>query len=421
MLLNDGQVLMGCPGCDLLVVSEKLGAGESGYCPRCGTKIVSAPRRDLATIILCFSLAGLLFYIPAIFSPLLTMDAMGLTDQGSILKGAITFYHAGFSLVAVVVLLTSVLLPLVKHLLLFTASLTLQFGYRPRWIGYLLRLYNNLWEWGMDEVYLIGIMVTLIKVHSMATIHYEIGFFAFLGLVVCTVGLSLCYNPHYFWGNVDQSQVKGDGIEGMFVADSARESGLMLCHDCLLLFKEPGHTAGGPLVCPRCESPAHFRKNNSLTRTWALLIAATILFFPANFLPIMSVTFLGSVEQSTIMDGILYFFNHGSFGIGVIILTASIFVPLFKMVGLFLILLSIHFKWESWLRHKTAMLRFIVFIGRWSMLDIFVIALLCALVDFSVISSVAAAPAVSYFSGVVVLTMLAAHAFDSRLLWDTKP
>ncbi len=162
----------------------------------------------------------------------------------------------------------------------------------------------------------------------------------------------------------------------------------------------------------------HFRKPESVTKSWALIITSLILLFPANFLPIMKVDYMGAAQYSTIMDGILYFFKEGSYGIGVVILVASVLVPVFKIVGIMMILLSIHFDIKSWLEHKTLMFRFIKFIGRWSMLDIFVIALLTGLVDFGFLSSIAAAPAAPFFCGVVISTMLAAEVFDTRLIWD---
>lgn len=416
-----GKRIRGCPGCDLLVEVGEREADVVDYCPRCGTKVAVGTKQNIVTTIFALSLTGLICFLPAVFSPLLTMDAMGLSDSGTIFDGVVAFYDSDFKIVALVVLLTSVLLPLGKHLLMLVISGTIFLRKSPRWLGYLLRLYRALWEWGMDEVYLIGLFVTLIKVHSMATIHYETGFFAFLGLVFCTVGLSLFYSPEHFWEYCGEFEENPDA--GKIKGGTARENGMMICHECDQLFLPHAQgNEGGEDVdvhCPRCFAPSHFRKQNSIARTWALLISAAVLFVPANTLPIMEVTFLGSREGSTIMDGILYFFNHGSIGIGLIILTASVLVPLFKIIGLLLILLSIRFRWNSWLRHKSIMLRLIVFIGRWSMLDIFVIALLCALVDFAALSSVEAAPAATYFTAVVVLTMTAAHTFDSRLLWDS--
>lgn len=192
----------------------------------------------------------------------------------------------------------------------------------------------------------------------------------------------------------------------------------MRCHDCGKVVKAAQAAGQEVPACPRCGASVHYRMPDSISTTWGLLLTSAILFIPANLLPIMRVDFLGSQEYSTIMDGILYFFHSKEYGIGLIILVASILVPLFKIIGLFLILLSIRFRWKTWLRHKTMMFKFIQFIGRWSMLDIFVIALMSALVDFGTFTSTQAAPGASYFTAVVICTMFAAIVFDPRLLWD---
>ncbi len=199
---------------------------------------------------------------------------------------------------------------------------------------------------------------------------------------------------------------------------TAMAAGYMLCHDCGKLIQATITGAGERQVCPRCHSTLHFRFPNSITKSWALIICAAILIIPANVLPIMYVDFLGTGSYSTIMDGIIYFFHSGEYGIGLIIFFASVLVPVFKIIGMTMILLSIHFKWKSWLRHKAIMFRVIQFIGRWSMLDIFVIAVMSALLHFGVLTSTEAAPAASYFTAVVVCSMFAATAFDPRLLWD---
>lgn len=197
---------------------------------------------------------------------------------------------------------------------------------------------------------------------------------------------------------------------------TAREAGFILCHDCHKLIAD--QVPNTPTNCPRCGAALHFRKPQSISRTWALVLTAFILSFPANILPIMRVDFLGVADYSTIMDGIIYFFSEGSYGVGIIILTASVLVPCFKIIGIILILLSIHFRWKSWLRHKTLLFRAIEFIGRWSMLDIFVIALLQVLVNFGNFTTIETAQAATYFTGVVLSTMFAAITFDPRLLWD---
>lgn len=195
--------MVGCLGCDLLVELPSLVEGETGFCPRCG-HVLQRKRKDTVNRTLIVSITGLIFYGPAIFTPILTLDTMGLWQQGTIAEGVTRFYEGGYPLVAVAVLLTSVLLPLAKHLLLFFVSCSLKLGRVNPAVSYSMRLYQHLKEWGMDEVYLIGVMVTLIKVKDMADITYEIGFWAFLGLVGATVGLSITCDVRQFWREIER-------------------------------------------------------------------------------------------------------------------------------------------------------------------------------------------------------------------------
>ena len=197
---------------------------------------------------------------------------------------------------------------------------------------------------------------------------------------------------------------------------TARQAGFILCRECGMLSVQEAVPMADH--CPRCGARLRSRKPESLARTWALLITSVIFLFPANFLPIMTVTYLGEKETNTIMEGIEYFIKSGNYVIAFLIFFASILVPIFKVTGIMLVLLSIRRKWKGWLRHKTLMFRIIRFIGRWSMLDIFVIALMVAIVEFGTLNSIHAAPAATYFSAVVVCTMLAANTFDTRLIWE---
>ena len=194
-------------------------------------------------------------------------------------------------------------------------------------------------------------------------------------------------------------------------------AGFFLCHSCHMVISA-STLQGNKKKCMRCGTKLYFRKPDSLIKTWALLITAAILAFPANILPIMRVNSLGVADDSTIIRGIIYFFQEGSYSIGIIIFVASILVPFYKITGICLILLSIQFNWKVSLRQKALMFRFIKFIGRWSMLDIFVISLLQAFISFGFLTTVEPAPGAIYFTGVVVSTMLAAVTFDPRLIWD---
>jgi len=196
----------------------------------------------------------------------------------------------------------------------------------------------------------------------------------------------------------------------------AIDAGIRVCNECHELNRQAPD--GASQACTRCGAIVHARRPNSILRTWALLIAASILYIPANLLPIMTVSTLGQGSPDTIMSGVITLLQHGMVPIAAVVFIASILVPTFKLVGIGLLLYSVQRRQPLSARQRILMYRFIEFIGRWSMLDIFVIAILVAVVNFGRIASVEANLGAVAFATVVILTMLAALTFDPRLIWD---
>ena len=194
----------------------------------------------------------------------------------------------------------------------------------------------------------------------------------------------------------------------------AIDAGILICIECHELNKQEADEQ----ICTRCGALVHARRPNSLVRTWALLITAAILYIPANLLPIMTVNSLGQGDPSTIMSGVIQLVQHGMIPIAAVVFIASILVPTFKLVGIALLLFSVQRRQPLSARQRIVMYRFIEFIGRWSMLDIFVIAILVAVVNFGRLASIEANLGAIAFASVVILTMLAAVSFDPRLIWD---
>jgi paraquat-inducible protein A len=200
---------------------------------------------------------------------------------------------------------------------------------------------------------------------------------------------------------------------------TAREYGLCSCHVCGLVVSglhegETGH-------CPRCDAYLHLRKPGSVSRCWALLIASYILYIPANLLTIMETGTLLNYRQDTIMSGIIHLWATGSKGIATIVFIASILVPLFKLLALTLLVITVQRR-STWLPLERARLyRLVELVGRWSMLDIYVVTILAALVQMGAMATVKAGPGAIAFGAVVVLTMFAALYFDPRLIWDPLP
>ena len=173
--------------------------------------------------------------------------------------------------------------------------------------------------------------------------------------------------------------------------------------------------------CDRCGSVLHPRIPHSLLFTWNLTIASILFLIPANLLPMMVVHSIAGDDAGTIMDGVIYFFEHGSVGIATVIFTASIFVPFFKLTVLLYLLLIVQFRWYRRARFGLKLFRIIHFIGKWSMLDIFVVALMVGVVQFNNLATIVTGPAAGAFMSAVVLTIFATEHFDTRLMFDKNP
>ncbi len=190
------------------------------------------------------------------------------------------------------------------------------------------------------------------------------------------------------------------------------------CHSCRLVCRRSQKTSGLKMRCPRCGAMLHYRRRYSVHRTWALIFAAYIFYIPANVLPITNVVSLGKKQSDTIISGVFYFLDTGMWPIALVIFVASILVPLFKLIILTGLLISVRKRSTRYLRQRTLLYRLTETVGRWSMLDIFVVTILVALVRLGTIASVEAGPAAIFFAAVVVSTMFAVSSFDPRLMWD---
>ncbi|MDF3982280.1 paraquat-inducible protein A [Luteibacter sp. PPL201] len=197
----------------------------------------------------------------------------------------------------------------------------------------------------------------------------------------------------------------------------AQDLGMMSCHVCRLVTT---YSDDPDACCPRCHNRLHPRKHGSLARSWALLIAAAIFYIPANAFPIMRTQSLFDKDDNTILSGIVELWRAGSPDLAIIVFTASIVVPVLKFAILGYLLVSVQRSSDWSARRRAKLYRFVELVGYWSMLDVFVVAILSALVHFKVLSRVEPLPGVVYFGVVVVLTMLAAMSFDPRLIWDKR-
>jgi paraquat-inducible protein A len=199
---------------------------------------------------------------------------------------------------------------------------------------------------------------------------------------------------------------------------SAAQAGLVSCETCDLLTR-PAHPEH-PGHCPRCGAELESRRPHSIQFTWALVIAAAICYIPANLLPVMNTTTLGTTEPDTIMGGVVFLYTSGSWPLALVVLIASVMVPIGKLIALTYLLVTVQRGVKGGSRERTRLYRMVEIIGRWSMLDVFVDTFTVALLQLKPLMSVEPGMGVLFFAAVVVLTMIAAETFDPRLIWDAS-
>ena len=200
---------------------------------------------------------------------------------------------------------------------------------------------------------------------------------------------------------------------------TAAQAGIVCCEGCRLLSRPA--SAAEPGYCRRCGEQLEFRRHASIETTWALIIAAAICYIPANALPVLRTNTLGTSEADTILGGVVFLYTSGSWPLALIVLIASVMIPLGKLVALAYLLITVQRRSLGSNRERSRLYRMVEFIGRWSMLDVFVDTFTVALVQLQPLMSVEPGVGVLFFAAVVVLTMLAAEAFDPRLIWDSAP
>jgi paraquat-inducible protein A len=200
-------------------------------------------------------------------------------------------------------------------------------------------------------------------------------------------------------------------------APTAARLGLLSCHVCELLTRPAA--GGAEAKCPRCGAHLHSRKPASVARTWALLIAAAVLYVPANAEPVMITTSIFGTQRDTILSGVAYLWHSGSWPLAVLVFVASVLVPLLKLFALGYLAASVQRRSRRHMLGRSRLYRMLEFVGRWSMLDVFVVMVLAALVKLQSLANIQAGPGAMWFGCVVVLTMLASMSFDPRLIWDS--
>ncbi|MGK5022180.1 paraquat-inducible protein A [Janthinobacterium sp. LB2P10] len=411
--------LISCHDCGVLYRKRPLRPREKARCSRCRSVLYRAASGRGASAgldkVLALTLAAALAFLIAQFFPIVELDVNGLTSSATLLGSIRVLWYEQMQVVASMVFLSTIVFPAVELASLLYVALGLRSGVKVPGFNRVLRAVQIAREWGMTEVLMIGILITVVKMSSLATVLPQPGLFAF-GALTLLLAIVVSFDPKALWNLGDDLTPQAQpGIACQGFAQSAK---VVPCHACALVAPPLHKGKGKRLACVRCGSPLHVRKPNSISRTWALLIAAMILYIPANLLPVMVTHSLLGAQNDTIMSGVVLFWSSGSKGLAIIIFIASVVVPMLKLGVLALLAFTAQRRSRWRPRQRTILYRMVEFIGRWSMLDIFVVTLTVALVRFNSLAVITAGPGALAFGAVVVLTMLAAMQFDPRLIWD---
>jgi paraquat-inducible protein A len=416
--------LAGCRHCDLVQRVPALAPGARASCPRCDEEIARGPTNSInRTLPLTF--AALILYLVANSVPMLSLTIVGRSASTTVIGGAQQLWADGREIVAALVLFTAVVAPALQIGLMFTILLGARVEHPPRWVGWLLKRYQFAQTWSMIEVMMLGVLVALVKIADYATVIPGIALFVLGALTVLLAAIQATFDPAEVWDRIrwaDESARRNAVAPPDLQFDrgarevTAMEVGLQVCRDCRMLSR-PQHDRDEAL-CPRCGDEVEFRERDCLQRTWAFVIAAAVCYIPANVLPVLVTTTATGSDSDTILQGVVLLWSPAGWPLSIIVLVASIIIPSAKILAIAYLLISVQRGSAANNRQRTRLYRMVEFIGRWSMVDVFVDTFTAALIQLQPLMSVAPGPGLPFFAAVVVLTMLAAESFDPRLIWD---
>jgi paraquat-inducible protein A len=392
--------LIGCADCGLVQVLPPVPDDAIAECVRCKRGFAPPARGSIDTA-LALTVTAVLLLLPAALLPLMRLSSFGLERRNWLPTGVEALWNDGYASLSAVVFVFSIAIPFVYLGLMCWVLGGIRFGADAP-LGQLFRWTAALRPWVMIEVYLVGCCVAYTRLESVGTVKIGAGGWCLLAATLAAVLASLKLDEQSVW----------DALPPRNSLNASKQA--ISCETCeLMIDAAREHSA-----CPRCGARIRRRKPDAMRRTLALVIAGYLLYLPANLLPVLSIERFGRDDPSTIVGGVHELITSGLWPLAIIVFTASVVVPLIKLFGLTLMLVMTRLRSRRWLVGRTRMYRFIDRIGRWSNIDIFMISILAALLQFGTLSSLRPQPGAIAFAAVVVITMLASRSFDARVMWD---
>lgn len=398
-----------CPACDTLnSLPALLEAGTQASCSHCQTPLAHAQGRRHQQA-LALVVAAIILYVMANCFDFLSLKVVGLEQSATLFTGIAALFANNQWLLAAVVFTTVLLFPLLEIAAMVYVLVPYHLNRRLPGQVAVLRALIRAQPWSMLEIFLLAVMVTSVKLDDMARLIPGVALYAFLALVpILALAYALMDKPA-LWNAINP--------HNCFI--HRPQERLYDCRLCQALVGES--VIDRHHECPRCHSRLHKRIPNSLQKTAALVLAACIFYIPANVLPFMTTRSFSGERNDTLISGVLALLKHDMWLVAAVVFIASIVVPIAKLLILSYLIYSVYRRSNHRIEHKLRLFHITEWVGRWSMVDVYVVTLLTALVQFGVLGNIQPGNALLAFAAVVVLTMLAAETFDPRLLQDNKP
>ena len=400
--------LIACHECDHLHQSTLIIAGAKALCTHCGSLLYRYASHGIDKTLALYLSAFMLMIIANSF-PFLSLQIGGRAEHNILISGALALHQLGMSELGLLVFMTSVFFPSVVIIGMLYLLLPIRLGFTPPAKGMVYRLVKALQPWSLVGVFVLGVLVAAVKLLDLAEVIPGTALFALFALLIVMTTANINFEPSNIWPHTSTNELNLSNT-----GSTAADQQLINCHTCAYLVPMSKKLSR----CPRCQTPLHSRKHNSLARTWALIFTAIILLIPANIYPIMTVIRFGQGAPDTILSGVIHLIEGGLWPLALIVFFASIFVPLLKLIVLSMLAITVQKKssWRS--RDRTRLYRVTEVIGAWSMVDIFIIGLLAALVNLGALATIRPGIGAIFFAAAVITTIFAAHSFDPRLIWD---
>jgi paraquat-inducible protein A len=399
-----GAGIVACPDCGAVQRIGFLEGNTDALCWRCREPLERAAGRN-ATAALACTAAGFMLLFPGNILPLLRSDLLGASFDAHAIDGATAYWQDGWPIMAVFVVLFVVVVPFLRSAMLIAVLGSLHFGYRRHWEGVLFRYTEMLRLWSMPGVYVLAGIVTFSRLVAEIGAEVLTGGWCFVAAALLLLLGDMLLDRRRIWQAIRPDAPPPYG---------ALSRHALGCPACQLLV--PADMEGQP--CPRCGLTLDRRKPDSLRRTAALTAAALVLYPAGLLIPMTRAVQPGGLVQMNVLDGVGELFRHGFWYLGIVLFTVSVAIPVLKLLILGWLLLRVRYPRPRGLKLRTKIYRAIREINRWSFVDPFIVALTAPLMAYPGIADVHTGAGALPFALVVVLTMLASHCFDTRLMWD---